>query len=223
MERDEFFLKEYDFLASQVSSIAPFLFFYSWDEVSLTIGKIQSNRDEIIAEAERRKIPVYERPTGGKAVLHGGDICYTFIAKQNHPEYGGKLLESYQKVNSLINNLVQGVLSKDSSEIQAYPSCDSAEKRKITDNCFDINTKGEGYIETPEGKVKIIGAAQQFYGSCFIQQGSIQLNRVDIDWPLFRRGKVLSEILGKELDLKNLELKLKSKAREAIEKPLQTA
>jgi len=77
-------------------------FFYTWEQTAISLGKRQSNSKKIIHECISEGIPVCIRPSGGKAVLHGGDICFTFISKQSNKDFGGTLLESYSLVISYI-------------------------------------------------------------------------------------------------------------------------
>jgi lipoate-protein ligase A len=68
MQRDSKLFLDFD----SSKETQPIFFFYTWDKPAITIGKIQRNREALIKEAETLGIPCYLRPTGGRAVLHGG-------------------------------------------------------------------------------------------------------------------------------------------------------
>lgn len=210
MQRDLLLWQSYEELAESNQSLGPFLFFYQWKQPALSLGKIQSNKANLIQTAQELSIPVFERPTGGKAVLHGNDICYIFLAKNNDPEFGGSLADSFAAVNELILDKIQSALELD--QIQAYKSCDDKEIRKSQDNCFASSVKHENFLEFNGEKHKVIGAAQKMGQRVFIQQGSIQINKQELPWALFQEQKSVSEITGKSYDLGQLTHKLNQPA-----------
>ena len=60
-------------MLSQLSEEQPVLLrFYQWQQPTLSLGHHQSTPPSL----EGLNIPVVRRPTGGAAVLHGGDLCY---------------------------------------------------------------------------------------------------------------------------------------------------
>ncbi len=201
MQRDIELFANYD----SSSETTPVFFFYTWDAPAITIGKIQRNREQLIDEAGALGIPCYLRPTGGRAVLHGGDICYTFIAAQSDPVYGGTLQESFKKVNEMVIALVNQVLmlnvqcSTLNANVHAIPF--SIEPSALSMfNCFSTHVSNEGLFNGH----KIIGAAQAMGSRSFIQQGSIQLNKIDVDLKHFQSHKTLSELTNTEYDLAEL-------------------
>jgi lipoate-protein ligase A len=148
------------------------LLFYTWESPAISLGKIQKNREQIFRLS---KLPCFIRPTGGRAVLHGGDLCYTFIAKQNHPDFGGTLKESFLKVNQHILSVLNRVLHDlGFSGLDLAPSKASLVNLNSV-NCFAAHAANE---ITYAARHKIIGAAQYMGATSFIQQGSIQFNRV---------------------------------------------
>lgn len=194
MLRDAKLFADYD----TSDEVKPILFFYTWDHVAITVGKIQRDKDKIIAAADALGIPCYLRPTGGRAVLHGGDICYTFIAPQSHLEFGGKLQDSFKKVNKYVIDLVNRVLDL---QIATY----SGERSTSLEiNCFASTVCNEGILLEQNQTHKIIGAAQALGTRAFIQQGSIQLNKVEFDLPFFRGSKTLGQITNREFDLEQI-------------------
>lgn len=202
MARDTQLWQDYEKLLDNNPSLKPILFFYTWQPAALTIGQIQSNKDKLIKEAQVKNIPYFVRPTGGKAVLHGADICYTFIARSNDKIYGGTLKESFTAVSKDIKELVTSCLKL--SELKSYQNCDSRETRLITDNCFGSKVKDENYIELGGIAHKVIGAAQKMGPRSFIQQGSIQVNNNPIDWDLFNSQKSIADLSGMDYELRTL-------------------
>ncbi len=64
------------FLAGRV---APTLRLYKWASPAITYGLNQHLPERLIREAERLGIPLFRRPTGGKAVLHGHDLTVALV------------------------------------------------------------------------------------------------------------------------------------------------
>jgi len=193
MERDLELFQEFD----NSNSSEVILFFYTWDSPAITLGKIQKQKPDVIQKASRLGLPYYVRPTGGRAVLHGGDICYTFIAPQSHKEFGGPLKLSFKKTNQFIKKIINQVLNYeilDATYNTPNPSY----------NCFSSTVTNEGIIYSENKLHKIIGSAQAMARRSFIQQGSIQLNNLNIDSDFFIENKSLGQITGINYDLKNL-------------------
>lgn len=178
--------------------LPPLLFFYTWDHTAITLGKIQRHKDLIIEKAKLLNIPCYTRPTGGRAVLHSGDICYTFIARQNDDEFGGTLRESFAKVNNLILGLICKVFNIDQRVLNTAWRSSSSKAAEKYHNCFQCIVDGEGTINYKNKIHKILGAAQLMGQVAFLQQGSIQVNRANDDLDIFKNTLTLSEIINNE-------------------------
>lgn len=180
MLRDQALLEFADGKLSKNDFLA---FFYTWDERALSLGKIQRSSKRVIAEANTKNIPVIKRPSGGKAVIHGEDICFTIIAKQSHSEFGGSLIESYAKVMhfliKFLNEFFKSSYQWDTNiELkQKNKNCSKIHTATNQTNCFANSINCEGIIKSPKAKeIKIIGAAQTMYANSFLQQGSLLVN-----------------------------------------------
>lgn len=212
MERDRELFEEFDL--SQKTQ--PILFFYTWDKPAITLGKAQRGRDELMAEAAELGIDCFVRPTGGKAVCHGGDICYTFIGAQSDPVYGGKLRESFKAVNEMVIRMVNEILTVRDSKLEARKEeASSLKPQTSSQNCFHHAVCNEG-IYTDH---KIVGAAQAMGQRAFIQQGSIQLNKPGFEFKSLQGNKTLSELTGENYNLAELTTRLNQTRRD----PLVTA
>ena len=176
------------------------LFFYTWDKPAITLGKAQRGRDELMAEAQSMGIDCFVRPTGGKAVCHGGDICYTFIGAQADAVYGGKLKESFQAVNEKVIDLVNEILGLDCHATNVAGNDENLSEH----NCFCYQVCNEGVYADH----KIVGAAQAMGKRAFIQQGSIQLNKPSFEFKSMTANVTLSELTGVDYDLELVLVKL---------------
>lgn len=164
-------------------------FFYTWDRLSISLGRSQRKSQDLIQECILKGIPVTIRPSGGKAVIHDGDICFTFIARQSHKYFGGNLQESYSKVldytlKILNEHFTQSLGWEGKIETSNYHKTTTESNKKTTkqaktdnQNCFSQTLGSEGIIQDQGGNHKVLGSAQMMYASCFLQQGSILINK----------------------------------------------
>lgn len=67
-------------LASALRDGPPTLRFYTWEGAWLSLGYGQRGEAARLAACARAGVGVVRRPTGGRAVLHGGDLTYALAA-----------------------------------------------------------------------------------------------------------------------------------------------
>ncbi|HNM49814.1 MAG TPA: hypothetical protein PKN86_08935, partial [Candidatus Obscuribacter sp.] len=73
----------------------PTLRFYGWEPASISFGYSQRVSPDTVARIKAQGLGVVRRPTGGRAVLHEGELTYSFIGSSNQSEiYGGPPLSS---------------------------------------------------------------------------------------------------------------------------------
>lgn len=146
----------------------PILRFYSWKPHALSLGRNQSLEDINIEECKKYNIDIIKRPTGGKAVLHQGEVTYSFV--------GGKIdglpnniFESYIEISQAIIKGLEKLTDNKCFSIGNEPVKDY----KLNSFCFaksivtDINYSGK----------KMVGSAQLRRGDNFLQHGSILINQ----------------------------------------------
>ena len=195
-------------------------FFYTWDKPSVSLGRSQRKSQDLIQECILKDIPVTIRPSGGKAVIHDGDICFTFIARQNHKYFGGNLQESYSKVLDYIlkilnEHFTQSLGWEGKIEASKHNKDTPSEDNVTKQNCFSQALGSEGIIQYQGGNHKVLGSAQMMYASCFLQQGSILINKkssrnkLSFDIPAMSMTEAFNH--SKSLDLKILTIALSVK------------
>jgi lipoyl(octanoyl) transferase len=152
----------------------PTLRVYGWDVPSVSIGSFQKIRDIDTGYCSRCNIPLVRRPTGGRAILHGDEITYSFAAKTSAGLFSGGLFDSYKKISFALGKALLDTgltpelkLLKDNrgaarSDIQKSPLC------------FQSVSYGEISLNSS----KIVGSAQKRWPDGLLQQGSIPL-RID--------------------------------------------
>jgi lipoate-protein ligase A len=145
----------------------PTLRLYQWDRPSVTIGYFQKISEINTEYCIEKGYPVVRRATGGRAVLHDGELTYSFSSPKKIFSFNGSLLENYAVIS---NALIKGLnLIGINAGISFVKKRNSSHRNPA---CFKSVSYGE---VTVDGK-KIIGSAQKKYSDGFLQQGSIMLS-----------------------------------------------
>lgn len=140
-----------------------FFRFYSFSKPSITLGYNQRYNVGIDYDyITKENIDITRRITGGRAVLHSGDLTYSFVGSIEHFGKNHGLLDRYKKIAEIFIKGFQDL------NIEAKLT-QGERKENFVANCFgsqsvyEISFKGE----------KIVGSAQTFSEKNFLQQGTI--------------------------------------------------
>jgi lipoate-protein ligase A len=183
------------FLGFTSGASPPTLRFCSFDPPAITLGIFQKPSESLCSEAQECGLSVVRRPTGGRAVVHAGDLTYSVVASTSDPDLGGGVMETYCKISQ---RLVNGL--KELGVEAAIESCEAGQRYERSASCFD-----SGVVhELKCGKEKIAGSAQVRQSGAFLQQGSIPLVRPQFDFerlfgPGSRPPAGLASILGRQV------------------------
>ena len=142
----------------------PTLRFYTWSLATISLGRLQKKypQEWYNINWEKRLVELVHRPTGGRAVLHQGDLTYAVITSLDHR----KTLEIYQDICQF---LIQGWLS-----LGIKLDYGTAKRGYIHNpSCFNTATVAD--LITPDGS-KLIGSAQRRGKQSILQHGSMILN-----------------------------------------------
>ncbi|MGJ3254245.1 MAG: lipoate--protein ligase family protein [Elainellaceae cyanobacterium] len=142
----------------------PTLRFYQWSPPAISLGYHQRHWCDAWAALTWNgcAIDLVRRPTGGRAVLHQGDITYALIASDIH----GSRVEVYQ---TLCQFLISGMRSLG---VELHYG-DAGKGYIHNPNCFGTSTSADLVLAD---RTKLIGSAQLRRGSAILQHGSIRLN-----------------------------------------------
>jgi len=144
--------------------------FYSWMRPSITLGYMQNAPDELDLDAvDKAGVDWIRRPTGGRAVLHDGDITYSCIFPKSISEMGSGITQTYRLITEcLINGFHRASIKCDahgsSSELKGL-------KREVKLPCFLAPNRDEIMVS---GK-KLVGSAQKRNANAVLQHGSIPI------------------------------------------------
>lgn len=143
---------------------APTLRFYGWESLSVSIGSFQNIAEIDTEYCTNNNIPVVRRPTGGRGILHGDELTYSFSAR-NEGDFSGGLLESYRKLSIAFKSAMESA----GLMVSLKEKRESGRNLKRSPICFKSTSFGEISINS----IKIIGSAQKRWNDAFLQQGSI--------------------------------------------------
>lgn len=141
----------------------PTLRFYTWSPPAISLGYHQRQYPEYWQHLtwQGQKLDLVRRPSGGRAVLHQGDLTYAVVTSG----LTGSRLQVYEKICEF---LIQGWRSLD---IELHYG--TAGRGYIHNpNCFSTATSAD--LVLPDG-AKLIGSAQLRRGGVILQHGSIRL------------------------------------------------
>lgn len=136
--------------------------FYTWQNPTISLGYHQHKYpDWQNLTYKEQKLDLVRRPTGGRAVLHQGDLTYAVITSG----LSGSRKETYEKICKF---LIQGWRS-----LGVELHYGMAGRGYIHNpNCFGTAT-GADLVTTDN--IKLIGSAQLRKGSAILQHGSMIL------------------------------------------------
>jgi lipoate-protein ligase A len=139
---------------------------YTWEAAAVSLGAFQKTVDINLEYCVKSNIPVVRRPTGGRAILHGDELTYSFSAR-NEGIFSEGLMGSYRRLGAAFSRCFE--LAGLACAMKNEPERD----KKLARNplCFASSSLGE---ITSSG-MKIIGSAQKRWRDGFLQQGSIPL------------------------------------------------
>lgn len=155
----------------------PVLRLYNWEPPALSLGYFQKTAGVRFDLLDRLGIVPVRRVTGGRAVLHFGDLTYSLVACAGKDTPQG-LAESYRYLcDGLLAAFASlGIEARLGSEKPGAP---------MPASCFAVATPGD---ITWRGR-KFVGSAQKRFGSSLLQHGSILLRSQE---------KILAEIFAGE-------------------------
>jgi lipoyl(octanoyl) transferase len=184
----------------------PTLRFYQWSQPTLSLGAGQKLPAWLSLERlHSLGVALVRRPTGGRAVIHGGDLTYAVVAGEREG-FPRSVTQVYRR---LCRGLQAGLARLGIEVLPGTPRC----LNNDSFNCFGGVAGGD---LSWQGK-KFVGSAQVWQGRTFLQHGAILLNSQDETWRLLLSASdheisipmvSLSEILGAPPSLSDLKTAL---------------
>lgn len=155
--------------------------FYGWRPEAVSIGYGQklpfSDRERIVEKG----FDLVKRPTGGRAVLHSGELTYSFVGHGSL--LGGSIASAYRQI---CQGLISGL-----AELGLEASLGESGDRSYRDkaDCFLAITTADLKLDG----FKLAGSAQLRRGDWILQHGSILLNQPQELMPSLLGGESTTE------------------------------
>ncbi|HIK38662.1 MAG: lipoate--protein ligase family protein [Geminocystis sp.] len=137
----------------------PTLRFYTWNPPAISLGRHQ--KKHLPPHWHTIPLPMVRRPTGGRAVLHQGDLCYAVITSVEK----GSLYTIYREISQF---LIEGW-----RRLGLQLHFGSKQYCLSSPNCFHLATAAD-LVDCRGGK--LIGSAILKQGDSILQHGSMLLS-----------------------------------------------
>ena len=149
----------------RLGAAPPTLRLYGWDRPALTLGCFQKTSGINVEYCRSRDIPVVRRPTGGRAILHGDELTYSFSAGTDQGPFSHGLLDSYRRISVAFSTAFRKI------GVTASPKKEREKGRVLSRSplCFQSSSFGEILTDNK----KLLGSAQKRWTNGLLQQGSV--------------------------------------------------
>jgi lipoate-protein ligase A len=145
----------------------PALRLYTWRGPALSLGRFQPDTDVDTVACARLGVEVVRRPTGGRALLHGGDLTYAAVFPRP-PGPGGAVDALYSRLAAALSSGL-GCLGVTTAvgrgDGDVGPACFSAARG----------------ADLRAGDRKLCGSAQLQRDGVVLQHGSVLCHRLAVD------------------------------------------
>lgn len=147
----------------------PILHFYDWKQNSVTFGHfIEPSSFLNLNRAERWKLDLARRPTGGGITFHLTDFAFSVLVPIGHEGYHVNVMDNYAFVNQRIAKAITNLIGNKPQLLGSEPVLEEDHSQHF---CMAKPTK----FDVMWGAKKIGGGAQRRTKRGFLHQGSIFL------------------------------------------------
>jgi lipoate-protein ligase A len=145
----------------------PTLRVYSWAPPTVSIGYSQRpDRELDLERVARAGFGLVRRPTGGRAVLHHGELTYSVVGASGTPPLGGSITSAYRAIaEALLAGLARLGVEAALASVSATPRS----RGGVSPPCF----ASAGRFEIVVGARKLVGSAQRRSEGAVLQHGSL--------------------------------------------------
>ena len=170
----------------------PIVRFYTWNCPTISYGCHQKPDRRInMTLCLDNGIPVVARPTGGRELLHGHDLCYSVIWPYHEKISAVEAKGLFAGINdALLLGLKKIGINAEWNEFRNKP-------RAMDGPCFAQIDSGEISINSK----KLIASAQRVFEHAVVQQGSLPLWKPDVELPRYLQHADKDSIIRKLAEL----------------------
>lgn len=172
----------------------PTLRFFSWRQLTLSLGRYQKSTELNFAFLEERGITIVRRPTGGRAILHGDEVTLSFFLPQ------GEVFRSHRLLYSVVQEVLRKALFDNGVEVDNSISMAPSVRSPV---CFSLALPHELVVS---GK-KVAGVAQARSARGNLFEGSLPfvLDRALFASCFWEKEKIYQELLEGALGLQEIQ------------------
>jgi lipoate-protein ligase A len=156
---------------------SPLVRIYGWSATTVSLGAFQRLSDAG-AVPEIAGMPLVRRPSGGGAIVHGGDLTYAAAVPRSHP-WGGAPETLYDALHEAMAEVLAGRGLAARRWAAGDPAPTDAAAGGEPFFCFDRRSPGDLIVPGagPAGPVppKVMGSAQRRLATVVLQHGSLLL------------------------------------------------
>ena len=150
----------------------PAVRFFTWESDAISLGRNQDPGKRIDFDlCSRDGIEIVRRPTGGRELLHGHDLCYSVV----WPTLGSLTAIEAGEIFGRINDILVSALQR--LNVKASWRRFSKRHGASSDPCFALIDRREISV----GGKKLLASAQRVFGKAVLQQGSMPLVEPTVD------------------------------------------
>ena len=172
---------------------------YTWSRPTISLGYHQKADNIDFEKCRRDGIDIVRRPTGGRAILHWGEMTYCVI----FPVETGKGREKLKEVYSMTHQAIALALNNAGAKVDFAGSKNKPQPHNPL--CF-ASAAG---TELEVGGKKVAGSAQRLFSSAILQHGSILLTDQHLRMPDYLKvTKEKQEALKQQLSGKSTHLNI---------------
>jgi len=142
------------------------LLIYSWNGNVISTGKLQKHLKIDREKCKKDGVKVIERITGGRAVLHSNDICYSISIPQNYVKKTGENLKA--AIEAISRPIIKTL-----ADFGVDVDCQAGRKHSLhSDFCAETQTFGEISV----GGKKLVASSQIYTTQGILQHGTIPIS-----------------------------------------------
>lgn len=146
--------------------VPPTLRLYAWEPPCLSLGRGQPGHEVNRAACARDGVHVVRRPTGGRAILHTGELTYSVVAPAREPRLAGDILTAYRR----LSRALLAALGHLGADVQTRDTGHGAHDANPV--CFETPSHYE--LIAADGR-KLVGSAQMRTNDTVLQHGTLPL------------------------------------------------
>ena len=170
MRRDRELLALTEARGAHAGSVLRLFRFEPW---GITLGSSQDPARELdLGRCAADGVEWAVRPTGGRAIFHAEEWTYSWVTPIAHPQWGGNLRESYERIADVLLASLRELGLEVSRVSRAGRAAPPRRATGAAMPCFASTTRHE---ITRAGR-KVLGSAQRRTRAALLQQGSLLLS-----------------------------------------------